>query len=58
MIHCQLSSSQKKIAIGLSNYDNNEGRKIIGKKSHQIKKILGYDGRDEMIHKDDLVIKY
>ena len=53
-----INKYRKKIAIGLSNYDNNEGRKIIGKKSHQIKKILGYDGRDEMIHKDDLVIKY
>ena len=30
-------------------------KKIIGKKSKEIPKILGYEGRDEIIHKDDLV---
>ena len=30
-------------------------KKIIGKKSKDIKIILGYEGRDELIHKDDLV---
>ena len=47
----------KKIAIGLSSYDNNDILKIMGKKSHKIKEILGYSGRDECVHKDDLVIK-
>ena len=28
---------------------------IIGKNSKDIKDILGYEGRDELIHKDDLV---
>jgi len=27
----------------------------VGKKSKDIKAILGYEGRDELIHKDDLV---
>ena len=27
----------------------------MGKNSKDIKSILGYDGRDELIHKDDLV---
>ena len=44
-----------KIAIGISAYDINEAKKIIGKKSKEITKILGYEGRDEIIHKDDLV---
>ena len=30
-------------------------KKIIGKKSKEIPNILGYEGRDEIIHKDDLV---
>ena len=30
-------------------------KKIIGKNSKDIKNILGYEGRDELIHKDDLV---
>ncbi|MBD1147838.1 glutamate 5-kinase [Pelagibacterales bacterium SAG-MED31] len=44
-----------KIAIGISAYDINEVKKIIGKKSKEIPNILGYEGRDEIIHKDDLV---
>ena len=30
--------------------------KIIGHKSDDIEKLLGYRGRDEMIHRDDLVL--
>jgi len=46
---------KEKVAIGISAYDINEAKKIIGKKSKEISKILGYEGRDEIIHKDDLV---
>ena len=52
-----LDKHKKNIAIGLTSYDNYNALKIIGKKSDQIKKILGYTGRDEFIHKDDLVLK-
>ena len=48
-------SNKEKIAIGISAYDISEARKIIGKKSKEIPNILGYEGRDEIIHKDDLV---
>jgi len=44
-----------KIGIGVIAYDSNEAKKIIGKNSKDIKFILGYEGRDELIHKDDLV---
>ena len=50
------NKSRKKIAVGLSCYNNDDIIKIMGKKSKQIKEILGYDGRDEFIHKDDLVL--
>ena len=46
---------KEKIAVGISAYDINEVKKIIGKKSKEIPSILGYEGRDEIIHKDDLV---
>jgi Glutamate 5-kinase len=46
---------KEKVAVGVSAYDINEARKIIGKKSRDISKILGYEGRDEIIHKDNLV---
>ena len=48
-------TKKEKIAIGISAYDINEAKKIIGKKSKEIPNILGYEGRDEIIHKDDLV---
>jgi len=48
-------SKKEKIAIGICAYDINEAKKIIGKKSKEIPNILGYEGRDEIIHKDDLV---
>ncbi len=44
-----------KVGIGVIAYNSNDAKKIIGKKSKDIKGILGYDGRDEIIHKDDLV---
>jgi len=50
-----LTQKNNKIALGIAAYDVNEAKKIIGKKSKDIKKILGYEGRDEIIHKDDLV---
>ncbi len=48
-------SKKEKVAIGISAYDISELKKILGKKSKEIKNILGYEGRDEIIHKDDLV---
>ncbi len=45
----------QKVAIGISAYDFNDVRKIIGKNSKEIFKILGYEGRDEVVHKDNLV---
>ena len=44
-----------KVGIGVIAYDSSDAKKIIGKKSKDIKEILGYEGRDELIHKDDLV---
>ena len=50
-----LSNKKNKIALGVTAYDSNDAKKIIGKKSRDIKRTLGYEGRDEIIHKDDLV---
>ncbi len=44
-----------KIGIGVIAYDSADAKKIIGKNSKEIEKVLGYEGRDELIHKDDLV---
>ena len=44
------------IARGLSAYDADEARQILGKKSSEIAEILGYAGRSAMVHRDDLVM--
>jgi glutamate 5-kinase len=44
-----------KVGIGVIAYDSSDAKKIVGKNSKDIKDILGYEGRDELIHKDDLV---
>jgi len=47
----------REIARGLVAYGAEEARQIIGRKSSEIETILGYRGRDEMIHRDDLVME-
>ncbi len=44
------------IARGLSAYRSQEIKAILGHKSSEIERILGYRGRDEIIHRDDLVL--
>ena len=44
------------IARGLVAYSANDAKKILGHKTDEIEKILGYRRRDEMIHRDDLVL--
>jgi glutamate 5-kinase len=41
---------------GLSAYASNDAERIAGHRSDEIEAILGWRGRDEMIHRDDLVI--
>ena len=41
---------------GLSAYSSADIRRIAGHKSGEIAEILGYRGRDEIIHRDDLVL--
>jgi glutamate 5-kinase len=44
------------VARGLTSYDSDEIRRIVGVKTSEIEKILGYKYGDEIIHRDDLVI--
>ncbi len=44
------------IGQGLIAYDAKDTRKLIGHRSHEIEQILGYSGREEIIHRNDLVI--
>ncbi len=51
-----VTMSGTEIARGLSAYDADEARQILGKKSSEIAEILGYAGRSAMVHRDDLVM--
>ncbi|MSO93162.1 MAG: glutamate 5-kinase [Rhodospirillales bacterium] len=44
------------IGRGLVAYASDDARRIKGYKSSEIEGLLGYRGRDEMIHRDDLVL--
>lgn len=44
------------LARGLSAYSSEDAAKIIGKRSGEIEDILGYRGRDELIHRDDMAL--
>lgn len=44
------------IARGLSAYSSADAERLRGRKSGEIEALLGYRGRDEIIHRDDLVV--
>jgi len=44
------------LARGLSAYASADARRIAGHRSDDIEGILGWRGRDEMVHRDDLVL--
>lgn len=44
------------VARGLTAYPAEEARRIAGRRSSEIEGILGFRGRDAMIHRDDLVL--
>jgi glutamate 5-kinase len=46
----------REIARGLSAYSAEDALRIKGRKSAEIEALLGYRGRDELIHRDDLVL--
>jgi glutamate 5-kinase len=46
----------REIARGLVTYDAADAARIAGLKTAEIEKVLGFRGRDELIHRDDLVM--
>lgn len=45
------------IGRGLVAFDLADARRIVGKRSADVEAILGYRGRSEMIHRDDMVLR-
>jgi glutamate 5-kinase len=46
----------KDVAKGLITYSSDDAIRIIGRKSQEIEQILGFKGRNVLIHRDDLVL--
>lgn len=44
------------VARGICAYSDSDAARIIGRKSADIEKVLGFRGRDEIVHRDDLVV--
>ncbi|MGB9618927.1 MAG: glutamate 5-kinase, partial [Armatimonadota bacterium] len=51
-----VDESGRQVARGLVNYAADEIKRIQGKRSTEIEKILGYKDFDEVIHRDNLVL--
>lgn len=51
-----LDRDGNEIARGLIAYSDRDATRIVGKRSAEIEALLGFRGRDEMIHRDDLVM--
>jgi glutamate 5-kinase len=51
-----LDISGQAIAVGLSNFSAQNAEKIKGRHSSDIAAIIGFAGRDEFIHRDDLAL--
>jgi glutamate 5-kinase len=52
-----LAGDGAEIGRGLVAFDLDDARKIVGKRSGDIEAVLGYRGRAEMIHRDDMVLR-
>jgi glutamate 5-kinase len=50
------SRSGRDLARGLVAYGSEEARRIVGRRSEEIEGLLGYRDRDEIIHRDNLVL--
>jgi len=51
-----MNQQKRSLAVGLVNYQSADVEKIMGLKSAEIEKKLGYKHYDEIIHKDNLVL--
>ncbi|MEZ5692152.1 MAG: glutamate 5-kinase [Rickettsiales bacterium] len=51
------NKNNKKLGCGLIAYNSEDTTKIIGKKSSEIEKILGFRRKDVLIHRDDMVLE-
>lgn len=53
---CVIDGCGRELARGLTAYAATDIELIKGRKSREIEEVLGYRGRDEVIHRDDMVL--
>lgn len=51
-----MTEAGREIARGLVAYDAADATRILGRKSGEIEDTLGFRGRDELVHRDDMVL--
>lgn len=51
-----LAPDGAEIARGISAYSDSDAARIMGRQSGEIEALLGFRGREEIVHRDDLVI--
>ena len=51
-----LGADGAEVARGIIAYSDTDAARIMGRRSSEIEQLLGFRGRDEMIHRDDLVL--
>jgi len=51
-----LTADGAEVARGIVAYSDGDAARIMGRQSSEIEQLLGFRGRDEMIHRDDLVL--
>jgi glutamate 5-kinase len=51
-----LAADGTEVARGIVAYSDSDAARIFGRRSSEIETLLGFRGRDEMIHRDDLVL--
>ena len=52
------SEDGRELARGLIAYNDEDARRLVGRRTVEIESILRYRGRDEMIHRDDLALTH
>jgi glutamate 5-kinase len=51
-----IDEAGREVARGIAGYSDADAARILGRRSSEIEALLGYRGRHELIHRDDLVI--
>ncbi len=51
-----LTTDGREVARGIIAYSDSDAARLLGKQTSEIESLLGFRGRDEMIHRDDLVL--